>query len=123
VTLRVRPVISTTRLRGYDVAMTIGRNPHVAKARNAEQKAELAEDEMTRVRAHREAAHLWDRACDREKPGKIRDGYAANADRNRAIADAGARPPRRAAGVGPLGLQIEGDDDGEPQPPDPLSIN
>ncbi len=85
--------------------MTIGRNPHVAKARVAEQKAEQAADEIARTRAHRDAAHQWDRASEREKPGKMRDEYEANAVRNRALADAPPAAP---------------DDD---EPLDPLSIN
>lgn len=67
--------------------MSFGRNPHVAKAEAAEQKALDARDEDSRTRGHREAAHLWDRAAAREKPGKKRDEYLRNAERNRAIAD------------------------------------
>lgn len=67
--------------------MSFGRNPHVAKAEAAEQKAADAQDDTSRERAHREAAHQWDRAAEREKPGKQRDTYAANAERNRALAD------------------------------------
>lgn len=67
--------------------MPIGRNPHVSKALAAEQKAELASDEIARVRSLRDAAHLWDRASEREKPGKMRDLYEANAIRNRSRAD------------------------------------
>ena len=73
--------------------MSFGRNPHVAKAEAAEQKAADALDDATRERAHREAAHQWDRAAEREKPGKQRDTYAANAERNRDLADAGAPQP------------------------------
>jgi hypothetical protein len=68
-----------------------GNNPFVAKAEAAEQKAADATDDLARAAAHREAAHLWDRAATREKPGKKRDEYAANAQRNRELAD-GPRP-------------------------------
>ena len=67
--------------------MSFGRNPHVAKALAAQQRAEEATDDHSRERAHREAAHEWDRAAGREKPGKQRDVYEANAARARALAD------------------------------------
>jgi hypothetical protein len=67
--------------------MSFGKNPHVAKAQAAEQKAESAPDDHARQRAYREAAHLWDRAAEREKPGKQRDAYAESAQRNRQLAD------------------------------------
>lgn len=69
--------------------MSFGRNPYVPKAEAAELKAAEASDRIARERAHREAAHEWDRAAQREKPGKRRDEYVANAERNRAIADGG----------------------------------
>jgi len=69
--------------------MSFGRNPYVAKAQSAEQKALDATDESTRVRARRDAAHEWDRAAAREKPGKRRDEYLEHAQRNREIADGG----------------------------------
>lgn len=74
--------------------MSFGRNPHVAKAQAAEQKAADATDAMARSAALREAAHQWDRAAAKEKPGKRRSEYEANAERNRARADedAGAEP-------------------------------
>jgi hypothetical protein len=72
--------------------MSFGRNPHAAKASLAEQKAIDAEDAIARARAYREAAHLWDRAADREKPGKMRDQYERNANKNRALADGDASP-------------------------------
>lgn len=76
--------------------MAIGRNPHVPKAQAAEQKAADAPDEASRERALREAAHQWDRAAEREKPGKRRQEYESNAARNRAQAD-GASPDELAA--------------------------
>lgn len=67
--------------------MSFGRNPHVAKAQAAEQKAELATDHLARERAYREAAHLWERAASREQPGKRKTEYEGHAERLRAIAD------------------------------------
>ena len=71
--------------------MGFGRNQFVAKAEAAEQKAADAPDDIARVRALREAAHEWDRAADREKPGSRREEYSRNAARNRAEAD--GEPP------------------------------
>lgn len=87
--------------------MSFGRNPHVAKAEAAEQKSAEAVDELARERAYREAAHQWDRAAEREKPGKQRAAYEANAARNRALAD----------GVGPS------DDDAAPSGVDRSLLN
>ncbi len=67
--------------------MGFGRNPYVPKAQAAEQKAQEAADETSRARAYREAAHEWDRAAEREKPGKQRGEYEANALRTRELAD------------------------------------
>ena len=67
--------------------MSFGRNPHVSKAEIAEQKAIDAADDIARVQAQRDAAHQWDRAAEREKPGKMRALYEANAERNRGLAD------------------------------------
>lgn len=69
--------------------MGFGKNPFVAKAQAAEQRAADAADEATRERALRDAAHQWDRAAEREKPGKQRSEYEANAERVRALADGG----------------------------------
>ena len=71
--------------------MSFGRNPHVAKAEAAEQKGADAVDAIARERAYREAAHQWDRAAEREKPGKQRAAYEASAARHRELAD-GASP-------------------------------
>ncbi len=67
--------------------MSFGKNPHVAKAQAAEQKAEDAVDKPARTLAYREAAHQWDRAATRENPGKKRTEYEQNAERNRALAE------------------------------------
>ena len=63
------------------------RHPYVPKAQVAEQKAQEAPDELARARAYREAAHEWDRAAEREKPGKQRSEYEANAVRTRELAE------------------------------------
>lgn len=67
--------------------MGFGKNPFVAKAQAAELKAAEAPDEATRQRALHDAAHQWDRAAEREKPGKARTEYEAHAERVRAEAD------------------------------------
>ena len=66
--------------------MGFGRNPYVPKAQVAEQKAQEATDDRARSVAHNEAAREWDRAAEREKPGKLRTEYEANAVRNRELA-------------------------------------
>ena len=68
--------------------MSFGRNPHVAKAEAAEQKALVAPDDNARERALREAAHLWDRAAERETDARRRGQYTARAEAARAKADA-----------------------------------
>jgi hypothetical protein len=70
--------------------MGFGRNPYVPKAQAAEQRAADATDEATRTRAYRDAAHQWDRAAERESPGKYRAEYERNAARNRDLADGAA---------------------------------
>ncbi len=87
--------------------MSFGKNPYVARAEAAEQKAMEAVDEISRERGYREAAHQWDRAAQREKPGKPRIAYEASAARNRDLAD-GATP---------------GDDDAVAQAPDRSTLN
>jgi len=67
--------------------MSFSRNPHVAKAEACEQKALDASDSSARVSAYREAARLWERAAEREKPGKQRDLYDRNAESNWRLAD------------------------------------
>ena len=67
--------------------MGFGRNPYVSKAQAAEQKAQEAQDDAARARAYHEAAHEWDRAAEREKPGKLRSEYEANATRARELAE------------------------------------
>jgi hypothetical protein len=59
--------------------MSFGRNPHVAKAEAAEQKALVARDDIARERALREAAHEWDRAANRERDPARKQLYADKA--------------------------------------------
>ena len=63
--------------------MGFGKNPYVAKAQAAEEKASTARDDASRERALLEAAHEWDRAAEKEKPGKKRAEYEAEAERVR----------------------------------------
>lgn len=67
--------------------MSFGRNPHVAKAEQEEQKALGAKDDRAAELAWREAARQWDRAAEREKDPKRRDEYNAKAVDARAKAD------------------------------------
>ncbi|MFI5301552.1 MAG: hypothetical protein ACHREM_25980 [Polyangiales bacterium] len=68
--------------------MSFGRNPHVAKAESAEQKAEFAKDATACEHAWREAARQWERASERETDDKRRREYVAKAEVARANADA-----------------------------------
>jgi len=67
--------------------MSFGRNPHVAKAEQEEQKALAAKDDQAAELAWREAARQWDRAAARETDAKRRDEHAAKAAAARAKAD------------------------------------
>jgi hypothetical protein len=67
--------------------MGFGRNPHVAKAQAAEQKAQSAMDRAAKSSGWREAARLWERAAEREKEGKKRSEYERNAEIAREQAD------------------------------------
>ena len=62
----------------------------MVKAQTAEQKAEDAPDGPSRCRALREAAHQWDRAAERELPGKRRAEYQGHASRTRDLAEGGS---------------------------------
>ena len=66
--------------------MGFGRNPYVPKAQVAEQKAQDATDDRARSVAYNEAAREWERAAEREKPGKTRTEYEGNAVKNRELA-------------------------------------
>jgi hypothetical protein len=80
--------------------MSFGRNPHVPKAQAAEQKAQDAPDAPARARAWREAAHQWDRAAEREQPGKRRVEYEGNAVRARELAE--GKEPAAEDDAGPV---------------------
>lgn len=67
--------------------MSFGRNPHVAKAQAAEQKAQLAKDNSARTLAWREAARQWERASERENSDAKKQDYAARAREARDQAD------------------------------------
>lgn len=67
--------------------MSFGRNPHVAKAETAEQKARTARDQVAREQAWREAARQWERAANRETDDKRRTLYTEKAEAARTNAD------------------------------------
>jgi len=73
--------------------MGFGRNPHVAKAEAASAKAQEATDVASERMAYLEAAHFWDRAAAKEKDGKRRAEYEANAEAARERADAATQKP------------------------------
>jgi hypothetical protein len=68
--------------------MGFGKNPHVAKAEAAEQKALDADDQPARVQAYLEAGRQWERAADRESDSKRKQLYTDNAATARAAAEA-----------------------------------
>jgi hypothetical protein len=72
--------------------MGFNQNPFVAKATAAAQKAEGARDASARTSAWLEAAHLWERAADREKNEKRAAEYRKNAESARDASE----PPREA---------------------------
>ena len=65
--------------------MGFGRNPYVDKAEAAQAKAQEAKDVASEAMAYLEAAHLWERAAAREKAGKRRTEYEANAEAARGL--------------------------------------
>lgn len=76
--------------------MSFGRNPHVAKAELAEQKALAAGDKTAQESAWREAARLWDRAAEREMSDKRKTEYTQKAEAARRIADGEPEPEEEA---------------------------
>lgn len=66
--------------------MGFGRNPHVAKAEAAEQKARDARDASAYEQAWLEAGRQWERASERETDAKRRVIYGDNAEKSRARA-------------------------------------
>jgi hypothetical protein len=77
--------------------MSFGRNPHVAKAEAAEQKARCARDKLACEQAWREAARLWERAAERETDDKRQRQYVEKAEAARVSAD----DPKVEGGGGP----------------------
>jgi hypothetical protein len=82
--------------------MSFGKNPHVAKAENAEQKARDARDDLAREQAWLEAARRWERAAERETDPKRRQLYLDKCEQAReqvsqpaeATSDAQDSPPK-----------------------------
>ncbi|MFO0627192.1 MAG: hypothetical protein U0325_16400 [Polyangiales bacterium] len=92
--------------------MSFGRNPHVAKAELAEQKALAAGDDTARSMAWRDAARAWDRAAEREMSDKRREEYTRRADDARRSAD--GEPPPAEDDVSPVSSTV-------PVPPPPAA--
>lgn len=67
--------------------MSFGKNPHVARAEEAEQKAADADDDPARVQAWLEAGRQWERAAEREKDAKRRVLYTDRAAAARVAAE------------------------------------
>lgn len=64
--------------------MSFGKNPHIAKAEAAEQKAQEAQDESARAQGWLEAGRQWERAAERESDAKRKQLYSERADAARA---------------------------------------
>jgi hypothetical protein len=79
--------------------MSFGRNPHIAKAQLAEQKAQESQDAGSRERLWREAAHLWDRAAKKEVDDKRKAEYENNAQQAREKADQPPPPDENPVGA------------------------
>ncbi|MDB4930633.1 MAG: hypothetical protein JWM10_3117 [Myxococcaceae bacterium] len=95
--------------------MSFGKNPHVAKATAAEQKARAAGDEGARVIAWREAARQWERAAEREAMPKRAAEYTAAAAAAREAADNPEGPAAdEPAAAAPVAV---------PPKPDPADLN
>ncbi len=96
--------------------MSFGKNPHVAKAELAEQKAKAAGDENTRASAWRDAARQWERAAEREKFDKRIAEYMANAEAARREADVEGGSDDGSSAPGPAPVAA-------PKPLDRTSLN
>jgi hypothetical protein len=107
--------------------MSFGKNPYVAKAQTAEQKAADALDDDTKARAYRDAAHQWERAATREGPGKRRDEYEQLADKNRRLANGEISADEEAeldlAAAAVLDAEPEGAEQSSPKLLDPKLLN
>ena len=73
--------------------MSFGKNPHVAKAELAEQKALEARDEIAREQAWLEAGRRWERAAERETDAKRKQLYLDKGEQARLQA---TQPPEAA---------------------------
>ena len=73
--------------------MSFGKNPHVAKAELAEQKARDARDDIAREQAWLEAARRWDRAAERETDAKRKQLYIDKGEQAREQVTAPVDPP------------------------------
>lgn len=102
--------------------MSFGRNPHVAKAQAEEQKAIDATDDRSWSRCYLEAARQWDRAAEKEKPGKQRTEYEDNALRTRELAERGRGADPDSTGT-PATLRSEDDAADAQTLPDIKSLN
>ena len=67
--------------------MGFGKNPHVAKAEAAEQKALDARDDSARAQGWLEAGRQWERAADRETDARRRQLYTDKAAAARVAAE------------------------------------
>lgn len=110
--------------------MGFGRNPHVAKAEAAEQKAGEAQDSSARELAWREAARQWERAASRENDAKRRQQYTDKAEAARARADGGdgsesedGGPQAPAVAAPPAAPDSDDDDDDQSKTLDMKLLN
>ena len=101
--------------------MSFGKNPHVAKAEAAEQKAMVARDASAYEQAWLEAGRQWERAAEREQDGKRRSSYAAKAEAARANAD--SPPPEPTVTTGAAMEPALGDSQEMPARPSDRSLN
>ena len=83
--------------------MSFGRNPHVAKAETAEQKARTARDQIACRQAWLEAARQWERAADRETDDKRRTLYNEKAEAARTNAEQPQAGDALASDSSPIG--------------------
>ena len=72
--------------------MSFGKNPHVAKAESAEQKARDARDDFAREQAWLEAARRWERAAERETDAKRKQLYTEKSEQAREQASSAEAP-------------------------------
>lgn len=83
--------------------MGFNQNPFVPRAAAAVQKAETATDSSACEQAWLEAAHLWERAADREKNARRVIEYRKNAESARA---ASGQPVEQGTAATPAPAEI-----------------